>query len=166
MSPLIHSKNSTILPLLTALALSAMTASASENLPFRLGDEGTITFTSPSVPAPTAGTGNATHLGNITSNGILTVVGEASCIGNEVGFSAEMQDTFTAANGDKVTTEITMQLCPIAPGIYHGVGTYVVTGGTGRFAGATGSGVFDGTGNFSTGTIICALNGTISINHH
>ena len=77
-----------------------------------------------------------------------------------------MQDTFTAANGDKLTTAITMQLCPIAPGIYHGIGTYVVTGGTGRFANATGSGVFDGTGNFNTGTIICALTGTISINHH
>jgi hypothetical protein len=165
MSPLTHSKSSTILPLLAALALSAMTASASESLPFRLGDEGTITFTSPST-AITAGTGNATHLGRITSDGNLTIVGEASCIDNEVGFSAEMQDTFTAANGDILTTAITMQLCPIAPGIYHGVGTYIVTGGTGRFASATGSGVFDGTGNFNTGTIICALRGTISINHH
>ena len=164
MSPLTHSKNSTILPLLIALAL-AMTASASENLPFQLGDEGTITFTSPST-ATTAGTGNATHLGRITSHGNLTIVGEASCIDNEVGFSAEMQDTFTAANGEIVTTAITMQLCPIAPGIYHGVGTYIVTGGTGRFANATGSGVFDGTGNFNTGTIICALNGTISIHHN
>jgi hypothetical protein len=151
-----------ILPLLTALALSDMTARASQNLPFRLGDEGTITFTGPST-ATTAGTGNATHLGQITSDGSLTIVGEASC-GNEVGFAVEMQDTFTAANGDRLMTAITMQLCPIAPGIYHGVGTYVVTGGTGRFAGATGSGVFDGTGNFNTGTIICALNGTISMN--
>ena len=164
MNPLTHSKNSTILPLLTALALSAMTASASQNLPFRLGDEGTITFTSQST-ATTAGTGNATLLGRITSDGSLTIVGEASC-GNEVGFAVEMQDTFTAANGDRLMTAITMQLCPIAPGIYHGVGTYVVTGGTGRFASATGSGVFDGTGNFNTGTIICALTGTISINHH
>ena len=72
-----------------------------------------------------------------------------------------MPDTFTAANGDKLMTTITMQLCPIAPGIFHGVGTYVVTGGTGRFARATRSGVFDGTANFSTATIICALNGTI-----
>jgi hypothetical protein len=165
MNALTHSKNSTILPLLTALALSAMTVSASENLPFGLGDEGTITFTSQST-ATTAGTGNATHLGRITSDGNLTIVGEASCIDNEVGFAAEMQDRFTAATGDEVTTAITMQLCPIAPGIYHGVGTYVVTGGTGRFASATGSGVFDGTGNFNTGTIICALTGTISINHH
>ena len=165
MSPLTHFKNSTILPLLIALAFSTMTANGSENLPFRLGDEGTITFTSLST-ATTAGTGNATHLGRITSDGNLTIVGSASCIDNEVGFSAEMQDTFTAANGDTVTTAITMQLCPIAPGIYHGVGTYVVTGGTGRFANATGSGVFDGTGNFNTGTIICALNGTISRNRH
>jgi hypothetical protein len=165
MNSLDYSKNSTILPLLTALALIATTATASQNLPFRLGDEGTITFTSPST-ATTAGTGNATHLGKITSDGNLAIVGEVSCVGNEVGFSAEMQDTFTAANGDTVTTAITMQLCPIAPGIYHGVGTYVVTGGTGRFANATGSGVFDGTGNFNTGTIICALNGNISIHHH
>jgi hypothetical protein len=163
MNPLTHCKNSTILPVLTALALSATTATARENLPFRLGDEGTITFTSEST-ATTAGTGNATHLGRITSDGNLTIVGEASCIDNEVGFLAEMQDTFTAANGDKVMTAITMQLCPIAPGIYHGVGTYIVTGGTGRFANATGSGVFDGTGNFNTGTIICALTGNISIN--
>ena len=165
MSPLTQSKSSTILPLLAALALSAMTASASQNLPFRLGDEGTITFTSQTT-ATTAGTGNATHMGRIASDGNLAIVGAASCIDNEVGFAAEMQDTFTAANGDKVMTAITMQLCPIAPGIYHGVGTYVVTGGTGRFANATGSGVFDGTGNFNTGTIICALTGTISINHH
>jgi hypothetical protein len=165
MSPLTHSKNSIILPLLIALALSAVTANASQNLPFRLGDEGTITFTSPST-ATTAGTGNATHMGRITSDGNLTIVGEASCVDNEVGFSVEMQDTFTAANGDKLTTAITMQLCPIAPGIYHGVGTYVVTGGTGRFASATGSGVFDGTGNFNTGTIICALRGTITMNRH
>jgi hypothetical protein len=163
MNPLTHAKNSTILPLLIALALSAMTASASENRPFRLGDEGTITPFTSSGTATTAGTGNATHLGNITSDGSLTIVGGASCFGNEVGFSVEMQDTFTAADGDKVTTTITMQLCPIAPMIYHGVGTYVVTGGTGRFASATGSGVFDGTGNFNTGTIICALSGTISI---
>ena len=46
MNPSTRSKNSTILPLVTALALSVMTASASQNLPFRLGDEGTITFTS------------------------------------------------------------------------------------------------------------------------
>ena len=39
-----------------------------------------------------------------------------------------------------------------------------MTGGTGRFANATGSGVFDGTGNFNTRTIICALTGTISLN--
>jgi hypothetical protein len=161
MKALTHSKNSTILLLLTALSLTTITAAASQNLPFRLGDEGTIAFTGST--ATTAGTGNTTLMGRIRSEGILTIVGQPSC-GNEPGFAAEMQDTFTAANGDGVMTAITMQLCPIAPGIYHGVGTYVVTGGTGRFAGATGSGVFDGTGNFNTGTIICALNGTISIN--
>src|SRR5262245_9161429 len=160
MNPPAHRKTAIILPLLTALALSAVTASASQNLPFRLGDEGTIAFTPP-ITATTAGTGNATHMGRIASAGNLTIVGSASCPG---GFMAQMQDTFTAANGDKLMTAITMQLCPIAPAIFHGVGTYVVTGGTGRFAGATGSGVFDGTANFGTTAIICALSGTISMN--
>lgn len=161
MNALTHSKNSTILLLLTALSLTTITAAASQNLPFRLGDEGTIAFTGST--ATTAGTGNTTLMGRIRSEGTLTIVGQPGCV-NEPGFAAEMQDTFTAANGDRVMTAITMQLCPIAPGIYHGVGTYFVTGGTGRFAGATGSGVFDGTGNFNTGTIICVLNGTISMN--
>ena len=161
MNPFTHSKSSTILLLLAVLTLGAMTAGASQNLPFRLGDEGTITFTSEST-ATTAGTGNANQLGRLTSDGNLMIVGPGSC-GNEVGFAVQMQDTFTAANGDKLMTAINMQLCQVAPGIFHGVGTYVVTGGTGRFAGATGSGIFDGTGNFNTGTIICALNGTISM---
>src|SRR5437870_12535129 len=55
-----------------------------ENLPFRVGDEGTITFTSQST-ATTAGTGNAIHLGNIMSDGSLTIVGQTSCNG-DVGF--------------------------------------------------------------------------------
>ena len=49
MNALTHSKNSTILLLLTAMALSVTNASASQNLPFRLGDEGTITFTGQSA---------------------------------------------------------------------------------------------------------------------
>src|SRR4051794_22877216 len=40
MNPRTHSKNSTILSIFIALALSAIAASASHNLPFRLGDEG------------------------------------------------------------------------------------------------------------------------------
>jgi hypothetical protein len=67
MTALTHSKNSAILLLLTALALSAVTARASENLPFRLGDEGTIAFSGNT--ATTAGTGNATLMGRISSEG-------------------------------------------------------------------------------------------------
>src|SRR5215813_759662 len=98
MNPSTLSKTSAILLLVIAFALTAMRAGASQNLPFRLGDEGTITFTSPST-ATTAGMGNATHMGRIRSDGNLTVVGEASCTGDTVGFAAEMQDTFTGANG-------------------------------------------------------------------
>jgi hypothetical protein len=45
--------------------------------------------------------------------------------------------------------------------VYQGVGTYAVTGGTGKFAGATGQGTFTGTGDFINGTSACTFDGTI-----
>ena len=93
MNPLTHSKNSTILPFLIALALSAMTASASENLPFRLGDEGTTTFTSPST-ATTAGTPSGLlygSTGDVNASGggrlwLIDVTSQSATLVGNTGF--------------------------------------------------------------------------------
>ena len=51
-----------------------------------------------------------------------------------------------------------------APGIFYGIGTYVITGGTGKFKRARGFGEFIGLADFdpSGPTYNCFLRGTIS----
>ena len=75
------------------------------------------------------GTGHATHLGLFTADASLFPHGDGK-------FSATV--TFTAANGD--------QLFLIAEGAFTSptsvVGTATITGGTGRFEGATGDADF------------------------
>jgi len=70
---------------------------------------------------------------------------------------------FTAANGDKVYAEFTGIATPTAtPGVLYIEDTATITGGTGRFAGATGS--FTGERLYDTvaGTTIGFFEGTIS----
>ena len=53
--------------------------------------------------------------------------------------------------------------CPTGPLVFHGTGHWVVTGGTGRFSGATGQGTDAGTGDFTQGgEFTLQLTGTIS----
>jgi hypothetical protein len=78
------------------------------------------------------GVGNATHLGQFTYHleaelYLPTLTASASA-------------TLIAANGDIIFGEGSGQGTPTAtPGIVSIVETYTITGGTGRFAGATGS---------------------------
>ena len=78
------------------------------------------------------GTGNATLLGRFT----LEVPHRVnSTTGTAVGTFA-----FTAANGDMLTGDFTGVSTPTAtPVVFDVVETASITGGTGRFAGATGS---------------------------
>jgi len=80
------------------------------------------------------GTGQATHLGqsvfvaNATVN--LTPPPPFAIAGTAV---------FTAANGDQFYTRFPGTSTPTGPGTSRGVLNHVITGGTGRFADATGS---------------------------
>ena len=56
----------------------------------------------------------------------------------------------TAANGDTLTIAAHNIACPIGFLQFHGTGTWVVTGGTGRFSDVTGAGTFNGGVNFVT----------------
>jgi glutamate dehydrogenase/leucine dehydrogenase len=68
-----------------------------------------------------------------------------------------------AANGDELrwTYEGTGSL-PDEDGDSTLTGTFVISGGTGRFSDATGSGTFQGTGNAVTGAASLSYRGTIS----
>ena len=94
------------------------------------------------------GTGRATLLGHSTNSGYAIVTGPGSCAG---GFANDDYQTLTAANGDMLTLLSHDVACPVGGGYYHGIGHWVVTGGTGRFRGATGQGDFDGLGHLVQG---------------
>jgi hypothetical protein len=69
--------------------------------------------------------------------------------------------TFTAANGDTLTATVDGQATPTSPGVLSIVEVYTVTGGTGRFADATGSFTLESTLNQATGVSSGTLSGAI-----
>ena len=146
-----------VLAVLEVLALAGPVA-AGDHLPFKGRLEGDVAVT-PLVPpflqVDVEATGKATHLGQFTLD-IPHVVDPATrtAIGSY---------EFTAANGDKVYAEFTGIATPTAtPGVLYIEETATITGGTGRFAGATGS--FTGERLYDTiaGTTIGSFEGTIS----
>jgi hypothetical protein len=122
-----------------ALAVGAVlglagTAAAGDQVPFKGGLDGDVTVTGapPTLHADVGATGQATQLGRYTVD-IPHLV--------DVRFgTATGTYTFTAANGDKVYATFTGTATPTAtPGVLYIEETATITGGTGRFAGATGS---------------------------
>ncbi len=91
--------------------------------------------------------GRSTHLGKMTSTseGFITFGSECELSDGTIvtGFSTEGTFEFTAANGDKILGTCENEGCADGAGIIPGVieGTQEIVGGTGRFAGATGSAV-------------------------
>ncbi len=147
-----------------AFAISFLTVvvtgpvNAGNQVPFKGSLEGLVTITP--LEAPFAfvlieGTGNATQLGHFTV--------EIAHIVNFATATAVGTFEFTAANGDALTAVFTGQAGPSEnPDIVSIVETASITGGTGRFAGATGSftveRLFDPVGLTTTGS----FEGTIS----
>jgi hypothetical protein len=71
---------------------------------------------------------------------------------------------FTAANGDTLTADFTSHVTPTdVPGVVFVAVTATITGGTGRFAGATGSFVGDRLADTVHGTVTESFEGTISV---
>lgn len=109
--------------------------------------------------------GKASHLGRVAGVGTdcirLTDPGSNTTPPSYAFEQGEL--TLTAANGDKLTcwysgTFIPTTLYPV----YAVTGVFRVTGGTGRFANATGSGLLEGTENIETFQGQLELSGRIS----
>ena len=138
-----------------ALALLACITQAAtlKEVPMRGNGSGQITSQTPGpngVAITAVGEGEATHLGKFTREENILLNPENSTITGTI--------VFTAADGSEL-------YCGFA-GAFTGAttvaGTYTITGGTGRFDGATGAAFFDITlgdaGSFSFG-----FAGTISM---
>jgi hypothetical protein len=138
-------------------------SSAATEVPFKGSFEGTLTVSPPTeppfLPSFIAATGNATHLGRFTLE-IPHIVNTAIAIGTGTF-------EFRAANGDMLFADFVGQATMIAPGVLSTVDTATITGGTGRFANATGrftgnrvfvigaapvTGVFEGTISMASGS--------------
>jgi hypothetical protein len=157
-----------VVAVLVALIAVPGQASAGSLVPFRatFANTNTMAPCPPNAPAPSfcvalAGSGHATHMGKIQFSG-LTVVNLASNCGPGC-FTDSGPNTLTAANGDQITLDNTGKNSATSdPTIRTKTGTYVVTGGTGRFSGASGSGTASVIINTATSTSVGTLTGVLS----
>jgi hypothetical protein len=149
---------------MTALVLHPSQASAGSLVPFHA----TVSETFSAAPCGSSlrcitavGHGQATHLGEITENASVVINTDPGAMQN--GCSPEARHTtFTAANGDTITMYGTGWTCAATSDAHD---NYGVTGGSGRFQGASGSGneynvhTFTGPG---VGVATVTYDGTIS----
>ena len=133
--------------LLVILGLASPVA-AGEQVPFKGSLEGDVTvtpLTPPFVSVLVEATGNATHVGQFTLD-IPHVV-------NRADRTAIGSYEFTTANGDTLTAQFTGQSTPTdTPGVLYIVEIATITGGTGRFVGASGSGTVKASITFASAT--------------
>ena len=147
--------------LVTALAVLGLSAPApaGEQVPFTGTMEGmrvsSVPLTPPFRLATLAFTGNATQLGEYEL--VITAIVDSQAM------TAEGTYEFVAANGDTVTADFIGAGTPTdIPGVNLQLETATITGGTGRFAGATGQ--FQAVRLFDTATLLAVgeFEGTIS----
>jgi hypothetical protein len=139
----------------TGAGLGSLSVSA-QPTPFKGLLEGTATvtpLTPPMASVVITASGNATKLGQFTLQ-VPHLVNFATRIG--IGTY-----TFTAANGDRLTADFTGQAEGTPPNISI-VERATITGGTGRFEGATGSFTVERLFNQATGITTGSFDGVIS----
>jgi len=108
----------------------------------------------PLVSVRVTATGNATQLGAFKYTALLTV-NTATRLGSGTFL-------FTAANGDTVFGTISGQATFKPPNVLAIAETAIITGGTGRFAGATGSFTVARLKNTVTNATTASFTGTVS----
>jgi hypothetical protein len=139
-----------------AMAIAAVgAATAGTEIPFKAKDSGSATvvgMVGSVIETSDTATGEATHIGRYTM-----VAGEH--VDLATGAITGGFFTITAANGDTLTGTYSGQALPGLTG-YDVSGP--ITGGTGRFAGATGSLVWHGTVDPVALTFSDVVTGTIS----
>ena len=131
--------------------------SAGDQVPFRGTLSGTATVTPLTFPNASVlieATGVAAQLGRFTL--------EVPHLVNQETRVAVGTYVFTAANGDTLTASFTGLATPVAPGVLSVSETATISGGSGRFAGATGSFSAERTFTLATGQTTGSFHGWIS----
>jgi hypothetical protein len=143
--------------LVAALTLASIVSSAvAAETPFKgtVNAVETVEVVFPTLSVTRDGTGTATYLGRFTEHVTLQV--------NIPTAHATGVATFTAANGDTLTATVDGQSTPTTtPGVVSIVEVNTITGGTGRFADATGTFTLESTLNQATGVSSGTFSGAI-----
>jgi hypothetical protein len=133
--------------------------SAGDQLPFKGELAGTASITplgGPIVAVEIEATGTATYLGRFTLR--------APHVVNQTTLTATGTYLITAANGDTITADLAGTATMVEPPNVISISeTATVTGGTGRFAGATGSIAVERIFNRATVVTTGTLRGWISL---
>jgi hypothetical protein len=153
-------KKKTVVALLAAAAAIATgtlasAASAEPGVPFNGSYSGTSSRSGNTVNIAT--TGQATHLGESSEAITTTVAFSATSCGMVAG-----SGTATAANGDDLFFSTSGTICPEGGGLFVVSVSRTITGGTGRFADASGTLAVSGTANLVAGTLSYTVEGSIS----
>jgi hypothetical protein len=140
---------------LGAIGAAASSASAAKpSVPFSASVSGSAIVDLGAGTIKLAGTGNASHLGNVKS---YKAIGSITTPTTDI-----LTETLTAANGDSLTILCSQVVADLGNGLWHGTDTWTVIGGTGRFSGATGSGTGETNVDLNVGRFTKALTGTIA----
>jgi hypothetical protein len=144
-----------------ANAAGAGLLSQRQEVPFKGRWEGALTGRTPLTPpflsVSFEGTGNATHLGRFTV--------EIQFVLNTLPTNRTLAGTyeFTAANGDTLTADFAGKSPLTDPGVPQtSVETATITGGTGRFASASGNFTAERVVDLATGLTTGFFEGTVS----
>lgn len=143
-----------LLSVLASATLAAPTAGKELLLKGTIQSLETYEINFPIMSATASGSGNATQLGLFTVSyevevNLLTIAGVGSA-------------HFIAANGDSLYAEGVGQATPTdVPGVFNIVEVYTITGGTGRFAGASGSITFNRVVDTTSGVTSGTFDGSI-----
>ena len=142
----------------TVLFGLARFATAAEEVPFKGSLEGIRVSSTPLDPPfllnTSIVTGNSTQLGNYQ----LTI----TLIVNTADLTSLGTYEFVASNGDTLTAAVAGTAEATAPGVNSIVEIAIITGGTGRFEGATGDFVCQRLAFRSNGVTVGTFDGTIS----
>jgi hypothetical protein len=145
---------------LVALALPIQAAAAGD-LPLKGSETGTFQLLGPcdsgGVALEVTGTGHAMQLGKYN-------VHYRECMDPATGAVTAGSFTLTAANGDTIYGTYRGQAFPTGdPNVMTYDDPGVITGGTGRFAGASGIANASGVANLATGGYSGTLSGGVSV---
>jgi hypothetical protein len=124
-------------------------------------------FTGRATVTPLSGTqadlviqagGNVTHLGKSTVR-LHTVADFSGAVPTPIPPSTGV---IRAANGDTVSFTLKWSVTESAPNVFRTTGPFTIVGGTGRFAGASGGGDYDGIVDLNTGGVSAEITGELA----